>query len=634
MFCQKCGSPIEPETKFCAVCGTPTTVAETPAADAFTAEAPEEEGFNAAPYLPELETPGVSDIEGEETTFSPAPKKNSILKKILIPVIAVVAVIALSIVCYAAIPGVNNWVNKAIMSPEDYFKHVVKSNFKDGAADVSGFIADYQAMNTAAQTGKATLKLTVGDGLKNAVKEYGGAEAAQAINWVNTLDVDAKAATADYKTSGDFTLSLNGTKLASMNMAVDAQTGDVYFSVPELNPTTIKASTNQGYYSGPTASEIIAQIVEIIPEEKITNRLLNRYMECIVEQIDDVDEETEAVEAGDVSQKLTRLTAEIDQETAVDVAIAVLEEAQEDKDLKKIINDIEGLEMFEGEEPDLYDNFQDGIDDILDDLEDMDDFSDESIDFIIWVNGSGEIVGIGIEVEDTEMSAVYVEKGKSFGVVIAAKNGSDTVFAIEGDGTKSGDKYTGEFGVEVQEAKLAVLKVENLDKKKADEGLLDGKFTFELSEGAVNMLKMSSADDKLVNLLSKAKLVVTSTAENENQGTAEIALYTGDTLWVSLSASAKTTDGGTVTIPTNFIEATNDSAMESWAANIKLDTLLANLKNAGLPAEMSMLLENTINPPMPEEPNPEDFESDEEYVDAYMAYEEAYYNYYGEYPEY
>ncbi len=634
MFCKKCGSPLEPETKFCAVCGTPTSVAEEPADGALTAEAPAAESFTAAPVLPELETPGVSDAECEEATFSPAPKKNSILKKILVPVIAVVAVIVLSIVCYAAIPGVNNWVNKAIMSPEDYFKHVVKSNFKDGAADVSGFIAEYQAMNTAAQSGEANLKLTVGDGLKNAVKEYGGAEAAQAINWVNTLDVDAKTATADYKTSGDFAFSLNGAKIVSMNMAVDAQNGDFYFTVPELNSTTIKASNDRGYYSGPTPNEIIAQIVEIIPEEKVTNKLLNRYMECVVEQIDDVDEETDAVEAGDVTQKLTKLTAEIDQETMVNVAIAVLEEAQEDKDLKKIINDIEGLEMFEGEDLDLYDDFQDGIDDVLDDLEDIDDFSDESVDFIIWVNGSGEIVGMGMEVEDTEMSAVYVEKGKNFGAVIAVKNGSNTVFAIEGDGTKSGDKYTGEFDMEVQEAKLAVLKVENFDKKKAEDGLLNGKFTFELSDGAVNMLKMTGADSKLINLLSTAKLVLTSTAETKNQTSAELALYTGDTLWASISGSGKTTDGGTVTIPANFIDATNDSAMESWASNVKLDTLLANLKSAGLPTEMSMLLENAINPPVLEAPDPADFELEEAYDEAYSAYVDEYYRTYGEYPEY
>jgi len=283
---------------------------------------------------------------------------------------------------------------------------------------------------------------------------------------------------------------------------------------------------------------------------------LNKYIECVIKSVDDIDESSEKLSIEGTSVKATVLTANIDGETFANILTNVLTEVRDDKEIKKIITNISELEMYEDMGMD-YDLFVESIDEILD--EGFEDFesSDESIELDFYVNNKGDIIGFGFEEEGVEFLCASIVKGKNFASTISVESEGQKI-EFSGSGKNSGNKKTGEYKLSVMGFEVLTISLDGVDSKKLEEGTIVGTITLEPGSGLNTFTAM--LDSEISSLISDLKLEIKGTDKGS-----KLSLYSGEDLYIALGLEGKTTDNSKVNIPSDYIDSEDASDMMDFA---------------------------------------------------------------------
>jgi len=290
--------------------------------------------------------------------------------------------------------------------------------------------------------------------------------------------------------------------------------------------------------------------------KKVTEKLLNKYIECVIKSVDDIDESSEKLSIEGTSVKATVLTANIDGETFANILTNVLTEVRDDKEIKKIITNISELEMYEDMGMD-YDLFVESIDEILD--EGFEDFesSDESIELDFYVNNKGDIIGFGFEEEGVEFLCASIVKGKNFASTISVESEGQKI-EFSGSGKNSGNKKTGEYKLSVMGFEVLTISLDGVDSKKLEEGTIVGTITLEPGSGLNTFTAM--LDSEISSLISDLKLEIKGTDKGS-----KLSLYSGEDLYIALGLEGKTTDNSKVNIPSDYMDSEDASDMMDFA---------------------------------------------------------------------
>lgn len=599
MFCENCGNQMPEGAIFCEQCGARL-----------------ENNMNAEQNA--VSDGGNVNIPGNGGFEPPVVKKTAkkLSKKAKISIIAAgVAVVGgLTTLGVLGAPYVQNWFYKTFMPEDKYLQHAVENgteDFLDGVIPCVGIVKNAFSSESGGAEGK--LEVKVGEGFHELLNSQ-SPETAQQLEWLESVGMNFDGAVNKNTFGTNASVTLNGTDIASLEMVMDMDEGAFYYTLPELNPTSVKMEM-EGYSAEEVdrVFEQVEQIAAVIPEDEVIERIITKYLKCAAEQVDDVEEESETVEIKGISQKTTVLTAKITQKTLMKVYKAVLKEAKNDDDIKKIIKDFASLEGMDMDADEVYDQFRSGIDSILESMpSDYD--SDEHVDLKIWLNGKGDIIGLGIEYDEVEVFFRTVEKGKKFGVELVVEAEGQS-FGMSGSGENNNNKKTGEFNIDFNGMDIVKIAISDIDSNKLKEGSFVGSISIEPTSKASKMLSMAGGiDDELIDLISGLKLKLSATEK-----TAEISLHTNNKLIASISAEVEKNDNSTVEIPSDYIDINNDSdAAEEWIKNFDITTLIDNLRDAGVPAELLDQMEEGYNSSIAEET--ETYASGDYYYDAYDDY--------------
>jgi len=598
MFCENCGKPLGEDAKFCPECGAknavPEVSAETPAAVEMPSAEPA--GSETPVSAPPVQTAPIS-FGTEETA---KPKKKCGKKLIAVAAIAVVLAVAVAVSAFAS-PFVGNLIANTFRSPESYLGYVMQKGAEDFSDEFAAQLKLLRKPQATVDNTTGEFTFTMGDGMKNLLKEAGGSEAELITSWINSVGLGMDVAMQDSMMGLNADLSLNGTDLISGNVAIDGEGGMLYLTVPEISETGIGFPMGSEYNSvmesQTEAMELMRRMMDIIPEEDVLKKLICRYTDAVVGELDDVEKDVETIEAGGISQKLTVLTAEISEKTAMDIAEAVCREAKEDKEIKNIIKKAASIEEFGMDADEAYDIMQENIDDFLDEVDSYDASRETVCELKVYVNNRGEIVGIGAEVEEeaVEVSFCTVEKGRETGMMLQV-TAPGTAVIFEGSGEEAGGKVSGTYELRYNDMKLAVITLSDVDDAKLAKGMLDGKISIALSEGLQNMLGMYDAE--IAAVLKDARLDMTFTQDSEKEAGVEMSVYTGGTLFASVQTEVNGGGSGLIKLPASYINGEDERELEAWLANsgFKPADLVGKLRAAGMPEALASQLETMTNP--------------------------------------
>ena len=558
MICKNCGVELEENAVFCGKCGSKVEVEESA-----TAMEQEAEVVEITDDIKEVSEG--ADVEVAEGEVPPKKKKKKWIKWTAIGLI--VALLGTGVVF--GFPYINNTFWNIVLSDEDYFKHVVENNASDYVEKMADAYAEVMELYKNGETLQYDGKVTVGQKTKDFVSEYSYQYVD--INWLDSISYSGNSGYKDGKLYTDTTINVNGDKFTDYNTIMDEDA--MYLDFPGLSDGGLRVEHEDG-------SEVIWQAIsafyEVSPDKEVFKELYVRYINCLTENITEVEKKSDTITAGTVSKKYTKLSAKIDEKVVEKSLENVLTVAKDDEDIKELITDFCNADAISADADVVYEDFRDGIDDLIDELDINADFE---FNFNIWVDAKGDIVGMGVECDDGDVDFefyyanvldVNLFSDSAMGTIVefSLPEGSIT---FEGTGTldSSAGKFGGEYTFAVKGMDVADIKLIDLDYELLKKDIFNGKIEITVADDVKELLKQTG--DSAALLVANAKIEVNSkTTEKYKYAVDVVVSSNNDTL---LTANISTSVIKTA-VPkiSKYINA-KDSKSQLWYTNLTENAL-------------------------------------------------------------
>lgn len=579
MICKNCGSELAAGEVFCGKCGSKVEVEE-----AVTTPLQETEETVAIPVqeTEETEVTPVQETEVVENADNVTPevsentkntkqgkkkKKKWVIWTVIILIVALIGgTVAL------AFPYINNTFWGIVLSDEDYFKHVVENNASAYADDMADAYSEMMELYKNGETLQIDSKIEVGKKVKDVAYEY--SYGSVNLKDLNNISYSGQAGFKDNKLYSDLTYNINDKNFTDYNMIMDDDAITIDF--PGISDGGLRT---QHQNDSEIMFRVMSAFYEVSPDEDVFKTLYVRYIECLTENIDDVEKTSETITAGNVSKKYTKLSAEIDENTVEKTLENVLKTAKDDEEIKKMIEDFCNSDAINEDAGEVYNEFRDGIDDLLDELDINDEFE---FYFNILVDGKGDIVGMGVDGDN-----FYMYYANALDVNLFSPSAMGTIFEIkvpdfkatlEGSGELVSDKFSGDYTLEVMNTKIANIKLVNLDYPLIKDGIINGKVEVTVADKAKEALKSQS--DKILSLIANSKIVIDIKTTEKNKYIADVAITSGSDALVNASIK---TDVVKMEVPkiNKYIDSNNYTKVNDWYMTLG-NNAMAKLNEIGI----------------------------------------------------
>ncbi|MBQ4528255.1 MAG: hypothetical protein II998_09295 [Clostridia bacterium] len=651
MICKNCGNNVNDGQLFCPSCGSrisddsaapeaanvnngfapPSGLGESNAPAGASSYAPQ--GQSGYAHTPEPPSPTVSEtapvepgtaykaddfVGGVEPVYRKKPKG----KKIFFSVVAVVLVAAIGLGVWFF--GFRN--DYSSKDPKDKLKTIQVSavdKYASRAASFTDIVDDFgevmltlfgdgtiSADNMFLGLNGAGVEVTIGDEIKGKLEEEIGMPGS--MSWLNSAGIDGDIIINQSALGLNLGFSMNSTDIVTAKCVLDSTDKSIYLSSPELLTKSLKipnafdmSDLEYELAEMKSAMEELKSMLAYFPEADKLEKMANNYLGAIIGALNDVKEAEKNVEVEGVSQKQVVLTAKITPKTVTSIVKALVKEAKSDEDLHNIIRDFAAAQGLNGD--DIINKLK-GINDsqineFCDSIENSMPEFEAYLD--CYTGKEGELYGIGIRYESLEIAFRNVENGSKTAteLVFVTPEGQ---FGFSGNGEMNGDILNGTYSIKFNGMNLVDITATNLNSKKLDEGDLEGTLTIAFSDEANNILSGLGVYTDL-SMLTGIKLELTGSAVSDTESNLKIAVYTNESLFVSLDIKTRSKHDATVDIPADYLEINPELTDEGeFFSIISIDPLIANLQSAGLPSEYIEMLSSGLVP------SAEDVEEDSE----------------------
>lgn len=671
MFCNNCGTQLPDGVLFCPECGTKVEAQAAPApevpvevvaepAPEIVPEVPEpapvQEEIEPAPVVSEpVQEEVKASVNDAETPVVPEEpvkkekkkKEGGGIKKAL-PLIIIAAVLVVVVGVGALFfKQISNTFTKTFSSPEKYYRFVEKKSIKNAISESSDL---YDTVLKQAQTydnislqtsGGIELTPDFTSKIEKLLKVTG---VKVDLEWLKSAGSSANVNIKDNAFSIGADFSLNGKSVISAEVLADLTEDIIMARIPELSQEYIYAEKlledyvldeipdeiRKAYESG-EGKKSADSLFKALPDKVKTIKLANKYIDVALDQFSNVKKaKSKTVSAYGVKQTLNVIEVTIDEKTIENLILSLCNEVEHDKDIKnyfsdtfnaiKEIADSQNL-PFDYEFDEIYDQLLDSIDDLKDNASDIaENFSDTyEVNYKVFVNSKGEIVGRNIEVVDKTgydsyyysydsktyiVNYVLTRDGSKYGfesdaseVTKYGKNkDTEELFKLESKGTVAGNKYTGSVKAGIDKNNEYEFEIENLNLNNVTKGAASGKIVLPISSELLSEILGSRTAGQFLEVFGKKKDIAFEITfdVNPKKYTAAVAFFVGEDKMVTLNGDVKIAGGSKVKMPgtKKAIEVSDEDDLLDWVEGFSFDGLIKKLEKAGVPDDIIEYVED------------------------------------------
>ena len=518
------------------------------------------------------------------------------LKKLLRTLLSVVMVATLVLGSVAMLAGCqpannetpdddnNHALDYVGLEKEEYLQKLASNNLGDlvdGLGEAYGAILGGAGSSSTPEKAGAKLNmtLTMGDTALDLFEQAIFAGPAPVdISFLKEINLDMDVGMNGQMEAIQLALGLKGQHIVSANLLMNMADSVIYAALPELNDQWIKLEAGSAdmpnvITGGMSSPAMLAELAEALPDAETLAKVLDRYLNIALKELDNVEQTTTTLEVGGVKQECTVLTLKVYEADALAAVKAVLNEAKDDAELKKIIEDAaKGMEDLAGEDigaDEAYADFKEGVEDLLAELNEVTETDTENpIQLDTYVDKNHNIIGMKLNMDSQgeRYDVVYfynLTEGDKTAFEFAVPSDVDDTddFKVSGTGTKKDGKTSGTYTVSMQGMDMVTVKIADLT---------DETGTITLTPSAD--LFPAGVTDMLGDLSLQIKLSADGIALN---------ILGDNEVLLGLDIKAVESDGPDMNVPSNAVDGTNSSAMEKWAEKLAMDKLMDNLEKAG-----------------------------------------------------
>ena len=565
------------------------------------AEAPGEENEQRLPLSIPEEKPSKSQswfkgiFKGRNDVSAPAKPKRWVLRVIL----GIFGVAAVVLIANSA--KLVNSYHRDFSTPEEYYRWVERKALQKNAKTIAEYYVNHfvEYLHRYDSHTSGEIRVELGDAGRD-MMERAGLEP-----WFEEGAFTFDSINKDSVAQSMLGLEIGGEKVFSVDTIMDLRDEAVYLGLPGLTKTYLGIDTGDSgfakefeYVFGMEPEEYLdtMEMLEVLyrecPDKRQMEALANRYLELLLDSIDDVKMRTgKTARAGSISQTCTTLEIYLDKNDIQSMLTEFLEELQEDSEVESLLFQVyelaEELSLNTGDYRDadeFYEAFQDEIDNILDDMDYYVTYHDE-LDMTIYVDDKGQIIGRTMEFpnswDEVSVSWLVPHHGSRFGYKGSIMVDGEEI-SVTGSGKEFGNKINGSFTVKYEGNGVFDLEVKNFDMGSLRKGYINGTFTVTPSSGIGRAMNMRSVDSYLSDMELRINISMNRSSEKWS-----MELREGRDLWGSLTFSSKSGSGRKISVPStrSTIFVDNDSDFEEWWDTIEWNDLIKKLDKAGLPAD-------------------------------------------------
>ena len=514
---------------------------------------------------------------GATPETAPAKKKKPYAK-----IIAIIAAVAVVLgVCVFAFAGKIGHTIAKISGPEKHFDYVVKTSVDDLSSPLFSAMDEFNSIKSdeiKPAAAEGSVKAEISGSLKEFINGKLNANMSDAeISYVCVTDPD--------KIAMDMKFLVGEKELAAFEGRIDYDKKLISLLVPALGDTALAFPLET---EGTMPEEMNAFIEKVrnlefdFPESKNTKKLLVKYLDIILGEFKEIERTNEKLTVSDTTQKMTRFDIVITEKLVLDIAKAVLTEAENDEDIKEFIEeyyntlDTEMREMmFDGQTAsEVFDEFSNSVGRALENIEKEEEtLSDEEIKLVVWADNNGGISAVKLDngEDDAEIFFGVAKDGKDTGYRIALTDEKgDAVFEISGVANEKDKKISGNVDISVMGKKALAVTYKNVNvEKKA----VSGEFTVTPGD-----MLVTAAKDGMNLDISKYALTLKADV-NEKAGEIVFALTENGNEIAKISDSMTLCDE----IPSMSEHTKTETDPNKWVTTIdqsKLLTLIVNVSDA------------------------------------------------------
>lgn len=643
MFCPKCGNTLNENDKFCESCGAKVEM-PTPAVDEVVYAAPQAapvennftagetevltpemlQGFETAQSMNSTSDLGRSNVadnfsvDVEQTYYADdtqnggavvdysetvqpnvkTKKKMSKKKKAIIGGVLGTIAAAIAVVCIFAWDYVENFFVETFSSDEGYYQYVEGKNVDELASSVGSVVGLFNGDNSNFGN-NSTVKVQLGDTVIDYIAQQSGLNKSD-IQWLSDLGFATDISMVKNSLSMGMDMLIGDKTALGVDFILDYDNMCVYMCIPQLSDEYVvfempEMPDGMSMSDYQQVLETWTNILEALPNEETTTKIIARYLNTAINAIDNVEKDSVTIKANGVSQKCTRLTYTIDEDTVKDILEAVLKEFQNDKDIEKIVKNVVAAtgEIDEDDFDDMYEELIDNMDEVIDSIDDIR-MGDFEVEVYTYVDGRGEVIGREIEVEDADIDFHYytTHNGDDVGVELVFSADGQSVELL-GSGTLDGDLLDCDYTLSVGGIKMLNVKAVDYDVMKAEEGYTNGKFIITLPKETCELIEDNlDIPAELADMLPEISIEI-NIKQTESSVSFDIALMKKSDLIVKLSLSSKDTKPSDIVIPSDAFKITDEDDLEEFVSNVDPEKFLQHLKDAGIPESFFDLIEES-----------------------------------------
>ena len=450
---------------------------------------------------------------------------------------------------------ISNGLKRAFMSSESYFKHIIRQNLNDEADRISFFISNVKEnIILKNKTEEKSLIISTEEEFSHIIGDF---DFYKDIKWLKNIKLDTKFTENDGLVQGSAKLYVNEKHITSLNCTTDDSF--TYVSMPPVNEKILIADLN----NSPLKTE---KMLSAIPDEKTLSVIIKRYVNTVLENIEEVRGNNTAVRINGLTEKCHKLSAKLDGETLKEI----LEILKNDRDIQSALKNYSESFSTAPEFEKIFDSYTYMLDKYIQKTE------ENNVYIEIYVNSKGELIGLGFLDENYAIETLYIEKRETYGIRLTMQKVGGKRYTLEGGGAVDEKTASGKFSLSMETAEIFNINLQSADKDKLNRGVFEGKLSIALSDNIKPLLTGSlnlSSDNIYLEIISHS---------GNDDSDFKISLYNNDKLCLSANLLTKSTQKEDIGI---FSEEDMKNSVEfsEWVKGFDLVTLTEKLREAEVP---------------------------------------------------
>ncbi len=468
------------------------------------------------------------------------------------------ALVMLLCICLTGCKETKKIVDVSKMTPEEHYRYIEGESLDAMADSVTEYYGKYIGyFNSMGSHSEVTLSVEQA-GMDMLEELMMGGSGDLDMSWLSSVKITTDSQFSDNTNQVKMAIALGNTDILSCNVITNLAKGVFYLALPELSDQALKMEI--GEYALEQMQGL--EMLQNLPSEEVVGRIIDRYMDILLENIDEVTRSEQEVTQAGVSQDCYVLKVRIYEEDAIRIAKAVLTQARDDADIKAVIEAM-GDQFFPGG----YTQLQESIDEALAFMEEYEiEDSEQYISLTTYTDKKNNVIGRRVAMPDNQGEVSYLTvtdgDGFTYKMDLAGK------VSMTGSGTVKDGKTNGTYSVSVMGMEIAALEVQNFQSsEKSMTGTVSIKPSSVIMENTMEWLQGVSleVDLDISNAASKIDMRV---------------LLNG-TKYLTVSAVSQSTVAGTVTEPDNYVDMTDSDELQQWVSGMDYQELMERIEDAG-----------------------------------------------------